>query len=168
MDLGFIGLGVMGQPMALNLARAGTSIIVWNRSPDKCEMLRAAGARVAATPKELFKQARAVVVMLFDGEAIDSVLERGTPEFTRMVAGHTIINTSSTSPEYSRRLEADIRAAGGRYVEAPVSGSKVPAETAQLVAMLAGDEVVVEELRPLLQPMWRKAVYCGPVGTAFS
>ena len=58
MDLGFIGLGVMGQPMALNLARAGTSIIVWNRSPDKCEMLRAAGARVAAAPKELFKQAR--------------------------------------------------------------------------------------------------------------
>jgi 3-hydroxyisobutyrate dehydrogenase len=61
MDLGFIGLGVMGQPMALNLARAGTSIIVWNRSPNKCEMLRDAGARVAATPKELFKQARAVV-----------------------------------------------------------------------------------------------------------
>lgn len=164
MDLGFIGLGVMGQPMALNLARAGTSLIVWNRTPEKCEALHAAGAKVAATPEELFKQASAVVVMLFDGDAIDSILGRATPNFTEMVAGHTIINTSSTSPEYSRGLEADIRAAGGRYIEAPVSGSKIPAETGKLVAMLAGDQAVVEELRPLLQPMWRKAVYCGPVG----
>jgi 3-hydroxyisobutyrate dehydrogenase len=166
MDIGFIGLGVMGQPMALNLVHARTSLVVWNRSPDKCEALRAAGAKVVTRPADVFIYAQIVIVMLFDSAVIDSVLGRGTPDFVTMVAGHTIINTSSTSPAYSRGLEADVRAAGGRYVEAPVSGSKVPAETGQLVAMLAGEQAIVEEVGPLLQPMCREAIFCGPVGNA--
>lgn len=166
MDAGFIGLGVMGQPMALNLARAGTSLVVWNRSPARCEALQAAGARVAKSPAEVFQLKQVVLLMLFDSGVIDSVLARGTPAFEAMVAGHTLVSMSSTSPAYSRGLEADVRAAGGRYIEAPVSGSKIPAETAQLVGMLAGEPRVVEELRPLLKPMWREAVYCGPVGNA--
>jgi 3-hydroxyisobutyrate dehydrogenase len=166
MDIGFIGLGVMGQPMALNLVNAGISLVVWNRSRQRCEALHAVGAKVARSPADVFKQAQIVIVMLFDSTVIDSVLGRGTAAFAIMVAGRTIINTSSTSPVYSRGLEVDVRAAGGRYVEAPVSGSKVPAETRQLVAMLAGDEAVVEEVRPLLQPMCREAIFCGPVGNA--
>lgn len=74
MDAGFIGLGVMGQPMALNLARMGTALVVWNRSDDKSEPLRAAGASVAASPAEVFRRARVVILMLVDGAAIDSVL----------------------------------------------------------------------------------------------
>jgi 3-hydroxyisobutyrate dehydrogenase len=81
MDVGFIGLGVMGQPMALNLARAGMALVVWNRSADKSEPLRAAGATVAASPAEVFGQARVVILMLADGTVIDSVLGRGTPDF---------------------------------------------------------------------------------------
>jgi 3-hydroxyisobutyrate dehydrogenase len=68
----------------------------------------------------------------------------------------------TTSPEYSRGLEADVRAAGGRYVEAPVSGSRVPAENGRLVAMLAGDEGAVERVRPLLAPLCRETFVCGP------
>jgi 3-hydroxyisobutyrate dehydrogenase len=74
MDIGFIGLGVMGQPMALNLARAGTQLIVWNRSGERCEPLRAAGASVAESPDDIFRQARVVILMLADGDAIDAVL----------------------------------------------------------------------------------------------
>src|SRR5919198_520668 len=79
--VGFIGLGVMGQPMALNLARAGTPLVVWNRSPEKSERVCAAGARVAATPADVFRQAKVVILMLADGVAIDAVLRRGPPGF---------------------------------------------------------------------------------------
>jgi 3-hydroxyisobutyrate dehydrogenase len=166
MDAGFIGLGVMGQPMALNLARAGTALIVWNRSADKCEPVRAAGASVATSPAEMFRHARVVILMLADGAAIDSVLGRGTPDFGANVEQHTLVHMGTTSPDYSRGLEADIRAAGGSYVEAPVSGSRKPAEAGQLVAMLAGERETMEDVLPLLQPMCRETVMCGSVPTA--
>lgn len=152
--------------MALNLARAGTELVVWNRSADKSEPLRAAGARVAASPTEVFRRARVVILMLVDGAAIDSVLGRGTPDFHANVAQRTIIHMGTTSPDYSRALEADIRAAGGGYVEAPVSGSRAPAEAGQLVAMLAGERATMEEVRPLLQPICHQTIMCGPVPTA--
>ncbi len=166
MAIGFIGLGVMGQPMALNLVRAGTDLVVWNRSPEGSAPLRALGVPVADTPADVFRRARVVILMLFNEEAIDSVLGRGTPGFSEMVAGHTIANMGSTSPAYSRGLEADVRGAGGRYVEAPVSGSRKPAEAGQLVGMLAGAREDVDEVRPLLAPMCHETIVCGPIPTA--
>ncbi|MBR1221983.1 NAD(P)-dependent oxidoreductase [Bradyrhizobium sp. U87765 SZCCT0131] len=166
MDIGFIGLGVMGEPMALNLVRAGTSLVVWNRSADSCERLRAAGARVAGSPAEVFGAARVVILMLATEAAMDDVLRRRTEAFAAMVAGRTVVHMGTTEPDYSRALEADIRAAGGHYVEAPVSGSRKPAEAGQLVAMLAGEPAVVAEVRPLLQPMCHTATDCGAVPTA--
>jgi 3-hydroxyisobutyrate dehydrogenase len=162
-DIGFLGLGLMGQPMALNLAQSGHQLVVWNRSSHRAEPLRAAGARTAASASDVFAQAKAVILMLADGEVTDSVLGRGTPGFADLVAGHTIIQMATTSAGYSRGLEADVRAAGGTYVEAPVSGSRVPAENAQLVAMLAGPERAVARVRPWLEPMCRAVVSCGPV-----
>lgn len=141
MAIGFIGLGVMGLPMALNLAHAGTSLLVWNRSPEKYEQLCDAGAQVAISPAQVFEQARIVILMLADEAVMDTVLERGTPNFAKHVAQRIIVHMGTTSPEYSRSLEADIRAAGGQYVEAPVSGSRKPAEAGQVVIMLAGDRM---------------------------
>ncbi|MBB2938954.1 3-hydroxyisobutyrate dehydrogenase [Amycolatopsis bartoniae] len=164
--VGFLGLGVMGEPMALNLVRAGTPLVVWNRTPGKAEVLRAAGAEAAVSPAEVFERARVVLVMLADEAAMDSVLGRGTPGFGALVSGHTIVHMGTTSPGYSRALEADVLAAGGNYVEAPVSGSRKPAEAAELVAMLAGREDAVEAVRPLLAPMCRETVVCGPVPDA--
>ncbi|GAA3773584.1 NAD(P)-dependent oxidoreductase [Streptomyces phyllanthi] len=163
MPVGFIGLGVMGQPMALNLARAGTPLVVHNRTPARCEPLRAAGAEVAASPAEVFDRAGTVILMLADETAIDAVLGRGTPDFAARVAGHTVVHMGTTSPEYSGDLQDDIRAASGRYVESPVSGSRVPAEQGRLVAMLAGDDDAVEAVRPLLAPMCRETFGCGAV-----
>ncbi|MCU1409366.1 MAG: oxidoreductase, coenzyme F420-dependent:6-phosphogluconate dehydrogenase, NAD-binding protein [Rhodoglobus sp.] len=163
MTTGFIGLGIMGQPMALNLARAGEQLVVWNRSPARCEPLRDAGAQVAAAPAEVFAEASTVILMLVDEEATDGVLSRGTPDFARRVAGRTVVQMGTMSPGYSRGLEADIRAAGGRYAEAPVSGSKVPAENGMLVGMLAGDPETVAEVAPLLEPMCHEVVTCGAV-----
>lgn len=179
MDVGFLGLGVMGQPMALNFARlfcadrrsrplegsarAGTRLVVWNRTAARSEALRAAGATVATDPDEVFGRTRVVFLMLADSAAIDTVLGRGGPAFATNVAGHTIVHMGTTSPDYSRQLEAEVRAAGGSYVEAPVSGSRRPAEDGQLVAMVAGEPAAVEVVRPLLQPMCHETIVCGPV-----
>lgn len=164
--VGFLGLGVMGQPMALNLARSGTPLVVWNRTAAKAAPLRAAGARVAAAPADVLARARIVIMMLAGGEVIDEALDRRGPGFGANVAGRTIVHMGTTSAGYSRGLGADVRAAGGRYVEAPVSGSRVPAEQGRLVAMLAGDGPGVAEVRPLLRPMCHETFACGPVPNA--
>jgi 3-hydroxyisobutyrate dehydrogenase len=164
--LGFIGLGSMGEPMALNLVKAGIPVLVWNRSSRKQEVLRAAGAAVAGSPAELFGQAGIVILMLANGAAVDAVLQRGTADFAINVAQHVIVHMGTTSPEYSRALEADVRGAGGDYVEAPVSGSRKPAEAGQLVAMLAGDPDPVARVRALLGPMCRETMVCGSVPNA--
>jgi 3-hydroxyisobutyrate dehydrogenase len=163
MEVGFVGLGLMGRPMALNLVRAGTPLVVWNRTAARCDDLRAAGAKVADDPGELFERTETVILMLAGPEAVDQVLARGTPEFGRRVAGHTIVPMGTTAPGYSRGLEADVRAAGGAYVEAPVSGSRQPAEEGRLVAMLAGEETAVRAVRPLLAPLCHETTVCGQV-----
>jgi 3-hydroxyisobutyrate dehydrogenase len=164
--VGFIGLGVMGQPMATNLLKAGTPLIVWNRTPDRCEPLRPLGATVAATVSEVCEQADTIILTLFDRAAIDEVLQRGTSRFTSMVEGRTVMNMSSIAPADSRALARDIHSCGGTYVEAPISGSRIPAEQGQLVVMLAGDSGVAHSMRPLLAPMSRAQVFCGAVGDA--
>jgi len=165
-QVGFIGLGIMGQPMALNLARAGTPLVVWNRSRAKCDVLARAGAAVAQEPGEVFARCETVILMLRDAAAVDAVLGRGGAAFHGRVHQRTLIDMGTPSPAYSKSLEADVRAAGGRFVEAPVSGSRKPAETGQLVAMLAGEGGVVESVRPLLAPMCRAAIVCGGVPDA--
>lgn len=168
MAVGFIGLGVMGQPMALNLARAGTPLVVWNRSGGKYQPLVEAGATVADSAADVFARAGVVILMLANDAAIDEALGRGTPDFAIRVRERTIVHMGTTSAAYSHGLEADIRQAGGQYVEAPVSGSRKPAEAGQLVAMLAGEPAAVEPVRSLLAPMCREAIPCGAVPNALT
>ena len=168
MTVGFLGLGLMGEPMAANLLAAGTKLVVWNRTAAKTGPFRAAGADVAASVAEVFERAPVVLAMLANGAAIDATLGRGTPRFAELVAGRTLAHMGTTAPAYSRGLEADVRAAGGRYVEAPVSGSRGPAQAGELVAMLAGEPEAVATVRPLLGPMCRQAVECGPVPSALT
>jgi len=164
--VGFLGLGLMGQPMALRLLGSGTPMVAWNRTQAKTAPLREAGAQVAADVATVFARAEIVLAMLADEAALDAVLARNTPQFAGLLAGHTLVHMGTTAPEYSRLLAADITRAGGRYVEAPVSGSRVPAQHGELVAMLAGDPVDVEAVRPLLAPMCRDVILCGDVPAA--
>ena len=164
--VGFIGLGTMGEAMALTLVKAGTRLLVWNRTRAKAEILAAAGAEVALESADVFAHCATVFLMLVDGGAIDTVLDRGGVAFAARVTGRTIVHMGTTSPAYSRELEADIRSVGGHYVEAPVSGSRKPAEAGQLVAMLAGSADAIANVRPLLTPMCRETMICGPVPNA--
>ncbi|MFI1996021.1 NAD(P)-dependent oxidoreductase [Actinoplanes sp. NPDC020271] len=161
--VGFVGLGVMGRPMALNLVRAGTELVVWNRSAGAAEELRAAGAVVAADVAEVFAKADVVLMMLANDQVADEVLGRDGPGFAGMVAGRTLVHMGTTAPVWSRGLAEQVRDAGGSYVEAPVSGSRVPAENAELVVMLAGADADVERIAALVRPMCREVVRCGPV-----
>jgi 3-hydroxyisobutyrate dehydrogenase len=161
--IGFIGIGSMGEPMAMNLLKAGTPLLVWNRTPSKCAPLLEAGATVAQSSAEVLDRCEFIFFMLLDGAAMDAVVERGQASFRERVKGRTLINLATPSPEYSKSLESDVRSAGGRYVEAPVSGSRKPAEAGQLVAMVAGDPEAVEAVRPLLAPMCQQSFPCGTV-----
>lgn len=165
MKTGFIGLGNMGSAMALNLARAGVELVVWNRTPEKTAALTATGAHVvtAASAADVFSQASVVILMLAHSAAVDAVLARTTPAFAAMVRGRTVVHMGTAAPAYSAGLEADIVAAGGRYVEAPVSGSRAPAEQGRLAGMLAGDPGVLATVEPLLRPLCERTFHCGAV-----
>ena len=158
----------MGEPMALNVVRAGIPLIVWNRSAGKTEVLAQAGAAVAKDPADVFGRCEVIILMLRNEAATDVVLARHTPQFGSRVSGRTIVNMATPSPGYSAALEAEVLAHGGQYLEAPVSGSRKPAEAGQLVAMLAGAPATIALVRRTLSRMCRTLVDCGPTPNALT
>lgn len=160
MSVGFLGLGVMGTPMALNLCRRFPTT-VWNRTATKCAALVQAGAGLGQTPAKVVEQSDVIFTMMFDGPAIRSVID---DDFRKALRGKTLVNTSSVSVEFSQSLAKEVQEAGGKFIEMPVSGSKVPAETGTLVGMMAGDQAECERIRPFVEPITSAAVYCGPIG----
>lgn len=166
MHVGFIGIGTMGAPMATRLLDAGIPLRVWNRTPGRCAPLVARGAVEAPGIDALFAESTIVLLMLLNQQAVDAVLARGQEAFATRVRGRTLVMLGTTSAEYSQALEADVRRHGGRYVEAPVSGSRGPAEEGSLVGMLAGEPSAVADIAPLLQPLCRQVVHCGRVPSA--
>lgn len=168
MKLGFAGLGLMGLPMASNLVRAGFPIAAYNRSAGPRQTLERLGAQTFGDAAELFETCDTVLMMLADDRSTDHVLGRGTPAFGRRVHGKLIVNMGTHAPGWSKTLETELVAAGARFVEAPVSGSRSPAENGQLVAMLAGDPRGVEQLRPLLSHLCRETIVLGAVPNAMA
>jgi 3-hydroxyisobutyrate dehydrogenase len=165
--VGFLGLGVMGQPMALRLLRAGVDLVVWNRTADRCDPLAAAGARAVDTVAEVAARCSTLVVMLADEAAVEQVLGPGGPGFAGLVGDRLLISMGTYAPEFSAALQHEVDSAGGRYVEAPVSGSRAAAEDGVLVAMLAGaDPGALDRTEAVLAPLVSRAVHCGPVPSA--
>ncbi len=166
--MGLLGAGTMGSPMARTLLRRGVELVVWNRTPARASALAADGARVAVDVAEVLACCDVVLVMLAHADAIDAVLDRHPGGFGRDLQGRTIVHMGTTSPAYSVGLERDLRAAGASYVEAPVSGSRVPAERGELVGMLAGEPSAVERVRPWVALMCRETHVCGAVPSALT
>lgn len=163
---GLIGTGVMGTPIAANLLRAGIPLVIWNRSVERTRPLSILGAIVASSSEDVFARCDLVILMLANGDAMDQVLDRGGSTFAERVRGRTIVHMGTTSAEYSANLDSDIRAVGGRYVEAPVSGSRGPAESGELVVMMAGDNNGIRDLAQLLPPISKAVFECGAVPRA--
>jgi 3-hydroxyisobutyrate dehydrogenase len=164
--IGFLGLGRMGEPMAGRMVDHGLDLLVWNRTVATAERLARRGAQVAATPAEVFSRCDVVVLMLANDRVIDEVLDRSDPGFGVEVTGRTIVNMGTASPLYSAGLGQVLESHGATYVEAPVSGSRVPAQDGELVAMLAGPRAALDRVDPLLAPLTAATFRCGEVPRA--
>jgi 2-hydroxy-3-oxopropionate reductase len=151
--VGFIGLGVMGRPMARNLLARGHPLVVHSRSQGPVEALVAAGAARAASPAEVATRAPRIVTMLPDSPDVELVLEGADGVFSAVQPGTILIDTSSIAPAVARRLAARARALGATLLDAPVSGGEVGAINASLSIMVGGDADAFATVRPILDAM---------------
>ena len=160
MRVAFLGLGIMGRPMAANLVKAGHSVAVWNRTPGK----EPEGATVAASPAEAAEGAEVVWICVSDTAAVEGVLF-GTNGVERSLREGTIIADSSTiSPSATRAFAERLAQKGVRYVDSPMTGSKAGAEAATLVFIVGGEESAIESLKPLYAAMGKKIFRMGETG----
>ncbi|NLI83401.1 MAG: NAD(P)-dependent oxidoreductase [Deltaproteobacteria bacterium] len=162
--VGFMGLGIMGVPMAANIVAAGYSLTVYNRTPGKEESLRKKGARVASTPRALAQAADVIIAMVTGPEALNELLWGEDGAAAAFTGEKTFVNMSSVSPMFSRELARRLAPTGVAFVDAPVSGSKKPAENAALLILAGGPRDRVDALAPLFQTMGKRVVYCGEAG----
>ena len=160
--VGFIGLGVMGQPMAGNLLAAGADLIVHNRTREAQDVLVARGAAGASSPAEVAVSADIVITMLADDDAVRGVVGDGLLPAAR--PGTLIIDMSTVSPLLSRELAARAAERDVRVLDAPVSGGDVGARAGTLSIMVGGDAADLERARPVLDVLGGSIVHCGPSG----
>lgn len=166
MKVGFAGLGIMGAPMALNLLRGGHELTVWNRTAAACASLVAEGARQAATPAALAAACDVTFAMLADPAAALAVATGPGGIVEGVAEGRGYVDMSTVDPGTSGRVAAAVAARGGRFLEAPVSGSRQPAEQGRLVIMAAGDRSLYDEAAPLLDLLGMHRLYLGAAGNA--
>lgn len=162
--IGFIGLGIMGQPMAANVLQAGYELMVYNRTEEKTHTLAEAGALVATTPAELSSWADIIILMLTGPEAIDNVMYAEKGILASNPTAKTIINMSTVPPAYNRTLAKCLKPNNNIFIDAPVSGSKKPAVEGTLIILAGGSQEAVNSQEPLFMSMGRKIVYCGEAG----
>src|SRR5437660_605950 len=164
MRVGFLRLGAMGTRMAGRLLAAPHDLVVYNRTPERAQLLEQRGAKVAATARGL----AAGVDVVFAGVANDAALEQvmsgpdGALAGTR--AGKLVVEMSTVNPRTSRRLHEAARTKGVSVLDAPVSGSTVQAEQGQLVIFVGGEEDVYHRCQPILDVLGSKTFYLGPSG----
>ncbi len=159
-----MGLGIMGSPMAANIFRAGYPLMVYNRTPDKAEKFADLGAGVASTPMALAHAAQVLIAMVTGPEALNELLWGKDGAGPKLGANKVFINMSSVSPGYTRELAEKLAPSGVTFIDAPVSGTKKPAEEGTLLILAGGLEEQVKPVEPLLLTMGKKVIYCGPVG----
>jgi len=158
----FLGTGIMGAPMAVNLVKAGHDVTVWNRTPEKTRPVVAAGARAAETPAAAVQGAEAVVIMLADGPSVtDLLFAQGTAE--ALAPGALVVDTASIPPETARDHAACLAERGVDHLDAPVSGGPSGAESASLAIMVGGTEEAFARGLPVLEALGRP-VRVGPAG----
>jgi 2-hydroxy-3-oxopropionate reductase len=160
--IGFIGLGVMGRPMAANLLAAGADLVVYNRSRPAQDELAAQGAASAGSPAEVASKADLIITMLPDDAAVRDVVRDELLPAAR--SGALIVDMSTVSPELSRELAADAASRGACMLDAPVSGGDVGARDGTLSIMVGGDAADLERARPTLEVLGGSIVHCGPAG----
>ena len=167
-SVGFIGLGIMGEPMALNLVKAGYKVTVYNRTTEKAEPLKKAGAKVAPTPAEAARNADYVVSIVSDSAASEEVIMGKEGVLQTIKPGAIIIDSATISPVVSRKLACATAGKKASFLDAPVTGSKHGAEKGELTFMIGGERETFDRAMPLLKVLGKKHVYCGSYGAGLS
>lgn len=164
--IGFIGLGLMGRPMALNLRTKGFEVVVHNRSRPAVEALVTAGARTAGSPAEVARACKVIITMLPDGPDVENVLEGDAGVFAAMARGTVIVDSSTIAPATARRLAARAAGLGGAMLDAPVSGGEIGAIDGTLTFMVGGDAAALESVRDILGAMGKpeRIIHVGESG----
>ncbi len=164
--VGFIGLGLMGRPMAKNLLKAGYPLVVHSRSQGPVDDLVSAGARAAASPADVARAATRIVTMLPDSPDVERVLEGPDGVFSAFRAGTIVVDMSSIAPAAARRLAERAKALGGAMLDAPVSGGEIGAIDGTLSIMAGGDAASFAAAKPLLEVMGNpeKVILIGESG----
>jgi 2-hydroxy-3-oxopropionate reductase len=162
--IGFVGLGIMGRPMARNLSKAGFSLVVHNRSQGAVEELVKAGAKAAGSSEEVARQAEVIILMLPNSPDVELVALGPRGLIGGVRAGQTVIDMSTISPIVSQKVGAALAEKGVRMLDAPVSGGEKGAIEGTLSIMVGGDAAVFEEMLPILQAMGKTITRLGPLG----
>lgn len=162
-SVGFIGLGVMGKPMAKHVLAGGYALTVFNRSPASVDELVAAGAVAAASPADVARRATVVITMLPDTPDVAAVITGKGGILDALQPGSVVIDMSSISPVETKRLAAEVAEKGGVMLDAPVSGGEIGAINATLSIMIGGDGTALARVRPILERMGNaeKIVHVG-------
>ncbi len=161
MHAGFIGLGIMGSAMAANLLKAGHSLTIWNRSPGKCGELVSCGAKMASSPREVAERSEITCVMMAAPDAVESVRVGVNGIMAGLSAGKGYIDMSTVDAGCSVESARMTREKGALFLEAPVAGSRKPAEDGTLTIMAAGDKALFDMGGPLFAAMGKKVLYLG-------
>ncbi|MCB5160472.1 NAD(P)-dependent oxidoreductase [Marinomonas algarum] len=163
-SIGFLGLGIMGKAMAVNLIKAGFNVTVWNRNPAKTDELVALGAAHGSTPKAVAEQCDLTFAMVSDPEAALAICQGKEGVAAGIGEGRGYIDMSTVDDTTSQAIARAITQAGGRFLEAPVSGTKKPAEDGTLIILAAGDESLYQDALPAFEVMGKMSPYLGEVG----
>lgn len=161
---GFLGIGIMGRAMVANLLHAGYEVIVWNRTDERCDPLIDMGAVRGSSPAAVVAVSDITFAMVSDPAAAEALCFGTNGVLAGMTAEKGYIDISTVDPETSKKICKAIQDKGGRYLEAPVSGSKKPAEDGTLIFLCAGDESLYTEAGPALTVMGKKSFYFPEVG----
>ncbi|MBA2442958.1 MAG: 2-hydroxy-3-oxopropionate reductase [Rubrobacter sp.] len=162
--IGFIGLGIMGRPMARNLMGAGYELVVYNRSPEKARELADEGAAAAGSPREVAESCGTVITMLPDSPEVEEVLAGEGGVFEGLREGSLVVDMSTISPVVTRELAEEARKRGASMLDAPVSGGEPGAVGGTLSIMVGGEEGDFERARPLLDVLGGTVTHVGEVG----
>lgn len=169
MKIGFIGLGIMGSRMAANLQKKGHELVVYNRTKQKADQLIANGAIWALTPADVAKQVTIIFTMLSKPDAVAETALLGKNGFLNHLAGNSLwIDCSTVSPSFSRLMADEAKQRRIRFIDAPVGGSKGPAEQGQLLFFVGGEKADVAEAKPLLKAMGKTVYHVGGHGMGTS
>jgi len=165
MKVGFVGLGIMGKPMALHLLEAGFPLTVYNRTASKCRPLAEAGAVVANSPAEVARRSEATIIIVNDTPDVESVLFGPDGAAEGLGAGKVVIDMSTVSPDATQRWAEQLRQMGVEMLDAPVSGGERGAQQGTLTIMVGGNRQTFERCLPLLEAMGKNIVWVGPNGS---